>query len=96
MNNAKVGFQLYNGADGSISGSVTIMDSVFGNIVESAIEIAVSKDVADSGFTGLIIYNVHIAAKIKDLWSSAQILAAGYFKSVRILSLQTLNILHNG
>jgi hypothetical protein len=86
VNNAKVGFRLYNDADGSIPGSVTIMDSVFTNIAESAIEMVVSKDVVDSGFTGLILDNVNLRAKIQDHWSSAQILAAGYYKSVRILS----------
>ncbi|KAK0102135.1 hypothetical protein ONS96_006099 [Cadophora gregata f. sp. sojae] len=80
VNNAKVGFRLYNDADGSIPGSVTIMDSVFSNIAESAIEMAVSKDVVDSGFTGLVLDNVRLGAKIKDHWSSAQILAAGYYK----------------
>ncbi|ORY15484.1 pectate lyase superfamily protein-domain-containing protein [Clohesyomyces aquaticus] len=81
VNNAQVGFRLYNDADGSIPGSVTIMDSTFSNIRESAIEMAVSKDVRDSGFTGLILDNVNLGAKIKDHWSTAQILAPGYYKS---------------
>ncbi|GAP93420.1 hypothetical protein SAMD00023353_10300200 [Rosellinia necatrix] len=81
VDNAQVGFRLYNDANGQIPGSVAIVDSTFLNIRESAIEMAVSVDNPDSGFTGLILDNVNLGGKIKDHWSSTQILAAGYYKT---------------
>jgi hypothetical protein len=86
VNNAQVGFRLYNDADGSIPGSVTIVDSTFSNIGQSAIEMAVPVDIINSGFTGLILDNVNLGAKIKDHWSNNQILAAGYYKNVSLSS----------
>lgn len=82
INNAKVGFRLYNDGNGGLPGSATIVDSVFSNIQESAIEMAVPVDVRDSGFTGLILDNVNLGGKIKDHWSTNTILAAGYYKYV--------------
>ncbi|KAK4031703.1 putative LysM domain-containing protein [Parachaetomium inaequale] len=81
VNNAQVGFRLYNDGNGAIPGSVTIVDSTFNNIRESSIEMAVPVDVRDSGFTGLVLDNVNLGAKIKDHWSSNSILAAGYYKN---------------
>ncbi|KAI0509476.1 pectate lyase superfamily protein-domain-containing protein [Xylaria bambusicola] len=80
VNNAQVGFRLYDDG-GPIPGSVTIMDSIFTNIKGSAIEMAVPKDVRDSGFTGLVLDNVNLGGKIQDHWSSQVILPAGYYKS---------------
>jgi hypothetical protein len=80
INNAQVGFRLYNDGNSQIPGSVTIVDSVFTNIRESAIEMAAPADVRDSGFTGLVLDNVNLGAKIKDHFSTNQILAAGYYK----------------
>lgn len=82
VNNAQVGFRLYNDGNGAIPGSVTIVDSTFSNIRESAIEMAVPVDVRDSGFTGLVLDNVNLGGKIKDHWSPNTILAAGYYKNV--------------
>ncbi|KAH6628876.1 pectate lyase superfamily protein-domain-containing protein [Chaetomium tenue] len=81
VNNAQVGFRLYNDGNGAIPGSVTIVDSTFNNIRESSIEMAVPVDVRDSGFTGLVLDNVQLGAKIKDHWSTNSILAAGYYKN---------------
>ncbi|KAK5630292.1 hypothetical protein RRF57_006007 [Xylaria bambusicola] len=80
VNNAQVGFRLYDDG-GPIPGSITIMDSTFTNIKGSAIEMAVPKDVRDSGFTGLILDNVNLGGKIQDHWSSQVILPAGYYKT---------------
>jgi hypothetical protein len=80
VNNAQVGFRLYNDGGGQLPGSVTIVDSVFTNIRESAIEMAVPTDTRDSGFTGLVLDNVNLGARVKDHWSSNQILAAGYYR----------------
>lgn len=82
VNNAEVGFRLYNDGNGAIPGSVTIVDSTFSNIRKSSIEMAVPVDVRDSGFTGLVLDNVKLGAKIKDHWSSNSILAANYYKNV--------------
>jgi len=82
VNNAQVGFRLYNDGNGAIPGSVTIVDSTFSNIRESAIEMAVPVDVRESGFTGLVLDNVNLGGKIKDHWSPNVILAAGYYKNV--------------
>jgi hypothetical protein len=73
---------LYNDGNNQIPGSVTIVDSTFTNIRESSIEMAAPVDVRDSGFTGLILDNVNLGAKIKDHFSTNQILAAGYYKYV--------------
>ncbi|KAI0198590.1 pectate lyase superfamily protein-domain-containing protein [Astrocystis sublimbata] len=81
VNNAQVGFRLYNDGDGSLPGSVTIIDSTFSNIRDSAIEMAAPVDTRDSGFTGLVLDNVNLGAKIQDHWSSNVILAAGYYKT---------------
>ncbi|TGJ81258.1 hypothetical protein E0Z10_g7506 [Xylaria hypoxylon] len=80
VNNAQVGFRLYND-NGQIPGSVTIVDSTFTNIKGSAIEMAVSVDARDSGFTGLVLDNVNLGGKIQDHFSSRVILAAGYYKN---------------
>lgn len=82
VNNARVGFRLYNDGNGAIRGSVTIVDSTFSDIHESAIEMVVPVDVRDSGFTGLVLDNVNLGGKIKDHWSPNVILAAGYYKNV--------------
>ncbi|KAL3486958.1 pectate lyase superfamily protein-domain-containing protein [Aspergillus germanicus] len=81
VDSAQVGFRLYNDANGQIPGSVTIVDSVFSNIGEHAIEMAVPVDVVDSGFTGLVLDNVNLGGGIKDHWSDNQILPEGYYKS---------------
>ncbi|KAJ2989746.1 hypothetical protein NUW58_g3314 [Xylaria curta] len=81
VNNAQVGFRLYNDGNGQIPGSATIVDSIFSNIRDSAIEMAAPVDIRDSGFTGLILDNVNLGGKIKDHWSSNVILAAGYYKN---------------
>lgn len=86
INNAKVGFRLYNDAGGQIPGSVTIVDSTFSNIKDYAIEMAVPVDVRDSGFTGLILDNVNLGGSIKDHWSSNKILSSGYYKNVGVIS----------
>jgi hypothetical protein len=84
VDGAQVGFRLYNDANGQIPGSVTIVDSVFSNIGEHAIEMAVPVDVVDSGFTGLVLDNVNLGGGIKDHWSDNQILPEGYYKSVSL------------
>ncbi|KAL3462096.1 pectate lyase superfamily protein-domain-containing protein [Aspergillus heterothallicus] len=81
VNNAQVGFRLYNDANGQIPGSVTIVDSTFLNIGQHAIEMAVPVDIVDSGFTGLVLDNVNLDGGIKDHWSDNEILAGGYYKS---------------
>ncbi|KAI0532057.1 pectin lyase fold/virulence factor [Xylaria digitata] len=81
VNNAQVGFRLYNDGNGQVPGSVTIVDSTFSNIRDSAIEMAVPVDTRDSGFTGLVLDNVNLGGKIQDHWSSKVILAAGYYKN---------------
>ncbi|KAK4186215.1 putative LysM domain-containing protein [Podospora australis] len=64
VNNAQVGFRLYNDGNGAIPGSVTIVDSTFTNIKESSIEMAVPVDVKDSGFTGLVLDNVNLGSSL--------------------------------
>jgi hypothetical protein len=59
------------------------VDSTFNNIQDSAIEMAVPVDVVDSGFTGVVLDNVNLGGRIKDHWSSNNILEAGYYKNVR-------------
>ncbi|KAG2016773.1 hypothetical protein GB937_005974 [Aspergillus fischeri] len=81
VKNAKVGFRLYNDANGQIPGSVTIIDSVFSGTESFAIEMAVPVDVVDSGFTGLVLDNVRLDRPIKDHWSDNLILSSGYYKS---------------
>ncbi|GAW24601.1 hypothetical protein ANO14919_141920 [Xylariales sp. No.14919] len=81
VNNAQVGFRLYNDGNNQVPGSVTIVDSTFSNIRDSAIEMAVPVDTLNSGFTGLVLDNVNLGAKIQDHWSSKVILAAGYYKN---------------
>ncbi|KAF4173583.1 hypothetical protein CNMCM8694_003511 [Aspergillus lentulus] len=81
VKNAKVGFRLYNDANGQIPGSVTIIDSVFSGTESFAIEMAVPVDVVDSGFTGLALDNVRLDRPIKDHWSDNLILSSGYYKS---------------
>jgi hypothetical protein len=53
MGNAQVDFRLYNDGRGQIPGPVTIFDSIFSNIRESAIEIAVPVD-SQNWITGFI------------------------------------------
>ncbi|GIJ92325.1 hypothetical protein Asppvi_011306 [Aspergillus pseudoviridinutans] len=62
VKNTKVGFRLYNDANGQISGSVTIINSVFSSTESFTIEMAVPVNVMDSGFTGLVLDNVTIFA----------------------------------
>ncbi|KAL4734222.1 pectate lyase superfamily protein-domain-containing protein [Aspergillus similis] len=81
VDNAQVGFRLYNDANGQIPGSVTIVDSTFTNIGQHAIEMAVPVDVVDSGYTGLVLDNVNLGSGIKDHWSDNEILAGEYYKS---------------
>lgn len=77
VKNAKVGFRLYNDANGQIPGSVTIIDSVFSGTESFAMEMAVPVDVVDSGFTGLVLDNVRLDRPIKDHWSDKLILSSG-------------------
>ncbi|KAI8950578.1 pectate lyase superfamily protein-domain-containing protein [Xylaria longipes] len=81
VNNAQVGFRLYNDGDKTSFGAVTIVDSTFSNIRDSAIEMAAAVDKRDSGFTGLVLDNVNLGAKVQDHWSSTVILPAGYYKN---------------
>ncbi|KAI0861353.1 glycoside hydrolase family 55 protein [Xylaria cubensis] len=81
VNNAQVGFRLYNDNDKTSFGSVTIVDSVFTNIQDSAIEMAAPVDAQNDGFTGLVLDNVNLGAKIQDHWDSTVILPAGYYKN---------------
>lgn len=82
VKNAKVGFRLYNDANGQLPGSATFVDSIFSDIKESAIEMAAPADKTDSGFTGLVLDNVQLGGQIKDHWSPNQILKPGYYKNV--------------
>ncbi|KAI0466139.1 glycoside hydrolase family 55 protein [Xylaria cf. heliscus] len=91
VNNAKVGFRLYNDGDQTNFGSVTIVDSTFTNIQDSAIEMAQPVDARDSGFTGLILDNVNLGAKVQDHWSSTVILPAGYYKNQVLGPMYTAN-----
>ncbi|KAI0457369.1 pectate lyase superfamily protein-domain-containing protein [Xylaria acuta] len=81
VNNAQVGFRLYNDGDSTSFGAVTIVDSTFSNIRDSAIEMGAPVDKRDAGFTGLILDNVNLGAKVQDHWSSSEILPAGYYKN---------------
>jgi hypothetical protein len=93
VNNAQVGFRLYNDGNGQLPGSVTIVDSTFSGIGQHAIEMAVPVDVVDSGFTGLVLDNVNLEGGIKDHWSENQILAGGYYKSVSFSSFPFFGLL---
>ncbi|KAI0441992.1 pectate lyase superfamily protein-domain-containing protein [Xylaria telfairii] len=81
VNGAQVGFRLYNDGDKTSFGSVTIVDSTFTNIRDSAIEMAQPVDQRNVGFTGLVLDNVNLGGKVQDHWSSAVILPAGYYKN---------------
>ncbi|KAM3538771.1 hypothetical protein ARSEF1564_008314 [Beauveria bassiana] len=80
VRNAKVGFRLYNDVSNEIPGSATFLDSMFSDIKEASIEMATPQDKMDSGFTGLVLDNVKLAAPIKDYSSSKQILDSGYYR----------------
>lgn len=82
VNGAQVGFRLYNDGDKTSFGSVTIVDSTFTNIRDSAIEMAQPVDQHNVGFTGLVLDNVNLGGKVQDHWSSTVILPAGYYKNV--------------
>ncbi|KAM3451968.1 hypothetical protein NHJ6243_009470 [Beauveria neobassiana] len=80
VRNAKVGSRLYNDVSNEIPGSATFLDSMFSDIKEASIEMATPQDKMDSGFTGLVLDNVKLAAPIKDYSSSKQILDSGYYR----------------
>ncbi|KAH8714014.1 putative glucan endo-1,3-beta-glucosidase [Beauveria bassiana] len=58
---------------------------MFSDIKEASIEMATPQDKMDSGFTGLVLDNVKLAAPIKGYSSSKQILDSGYYREASVL-----------
>lgn len=96
VNKAKVGFRLYNDADKSLPGSITLVDTVFSGTGSVAIEMATPAETKDAGFTGLVLDNVRLDAKINDPFTNKQILASGDYKYVSLVEISALmNFLAN-
>lgn len=80
-----VGFRLYNDASGELPGSITIMDSIFSNIGQAAIEMAKPSNKTDEGFTGLVLDNVNLGGPIKEKGTGNTLQQGGKFNNVSIL-----------